>query len=67
MKVKQKIQKLIYICFYIIISISLSNCKPPNPFINLQTKVIDKKEARKLPKDKVTQIKMKLKNQTKLT
>ena len=56
MKVTKKLIKIFYFCSCTIISLSLSNCKPPNPFINLQTKVINKKEtsSKELPNDNIS-------------
>ena len=39
---KIKLSKFIYFFLCIIISICLTNCKPPNPFIKLQTSSVNK-------------------------
>ena len=52
------LKNIIYFCILIILS--LSSCKPPNPFINLQTKVINKKEStKKFPEEKNVEIEKK--------
>ena len=49
-------KNIITLCYCIIIILSLSNCKPPNPFINLQTKAANKKDTsiKELQNDSIT-------------
>ena len=43
---KIKLKKHIFLFLWIIISLSLINCKPPNPFMDLQKKVVQKNKKK---------------------